>query len=104
MFIVAAVQGLKIGDLTQTPRLTFDSDAPGEDMIIDESENPDEPHLDRDDERSLVRDSTAGFAGKAFALIIPPRIIFKSINRLGCQFLPTRVRTVRESSRGGWQI
>jgi hypothetical protein len=72
MFIVAVVQaGIKIGDLSHQAGLPFGSDAPGEEMVIDdevigvpEGVEPGSSILNKDEERSLVRDSTAGFAGK----------------------------------------
>jgi proteasome activator subunit 4 len=72
MFIVAAVQaGVKIGDLSHQAGQPFSSDAPGEEMALDEQfvsvpEGVERgaPALSREEERALVRDSTAGFAGK----------------------------------------
>lgn len=66
MFIVAAVQHIKIGDLTLHPsgimESSDDEDEPTEaDEIFIQSEVP---KLSRADERSLARDSTASFAGK----------------------------------------
>lgn len=69
MFIVAAVQaGIKIGDLTNQVGMPYGSD--GEGMIIDDEMlgvpggvEPGEPALSREDERALVRDSSAAFAG-----------------------------------------
>jgi proteasome activator subunit 4 len=71
MFIVAVVQNIKIGDLSSTQSgLSFSSDAPGESMDVDERLHlPDgtEPGsystLSKAEERTLVRESTAGFAG-----------------------------------------
>ncbi|KDQ54780.1 hypothetical protein JAAARDRAFT_134622 [Jaapia argillacea MUCL 33604] len=70
MFIVSAVQHIKIGDLSiQQTGLSFSTDAPAEDMMnIDEQSglpNGVEGNglvLSREDERALVRDSTASFA------------------------------------------
>ncbi|KDR84826.1 hypothetical protein GALMADRAFT_233236 [Galerina marginata CBS 339.88] len=69
MFIVSAVQHMKIGDLSQSG-LSFSGDGPGDEMmdvddtdhIPDGTEVGDTPRLSRADERSLVRDSTASFA------------------------------------------
>lgn len=69
MFIAAVVQaGVKIGDLTHQVGISYESE--GEGLIADtemigvpEGVEPGESALSRDDERALVRDSTAGFAG-----------------------------------------
>ncbi|KAH9081608.1 hypothetical protein EDB83DRAFT_2512470 [Lactarius deliciosus] len=69
-FIIAAIQNIKIGDLSSTQSgLSFSSDAPGETMDVDEVTHlPDgtelgtSPTLSRAEERILVRESTAGFA------------------------------------------
>jgi proteasome activator subunit 4 len=70
MFIIAVVQNIKIGDLSSTQSgLSFSSDAPGESMDVDEIRLPDGiepgalPTLSKAEERTLVRESTAGFAG-----------------------------------------
>jgi proteasome activator subunit 4 len=71
MFIIAVVQNIKIGDLSSTQSgLSFSSDAPGESMDIDEGIRlPDgielgaPPTLSKAEERTLVRESTSGFAG-----------------------------------------
>lgn len=71
MFIIAVIQNIKIGDLSSTQSgLSFSSDAPGEDMDVDgEVWLPDgtelgcPPTLTKAEERTLVRESTAGFAG-----------------------------------------
>jgi proteasome activator subunit 4 len=71
MFITAVVQaGVKIGDSSNQVGLSLGSDAPGEEMIIDdgligvpEGAEPGMSILNREEERSLARDSTAGFAG-----------------------------------------
>jgi proteasome activator subunit 4 len=71
MFIIAVVQNIKIGDLSSTQSgLSFSSDAPGESMDLDEGIRlPDgtEPGapltLSKAEERTLVRESTSGFAG-----------------------------------------
>ena len=77
MFIIAVVQNIKIGDLSSTQSgLSFSSDAPGESMDVDEeirlpdgTEHGAPPTLSKAEERTLVRESTAGFAG-AFYLSI----------------------------------
>ena len=71
MFIVAVVQNIKIGDLSSTQSgLPFCSDAPGESMDVDErihlpdgTEPGAAPTLSKGEERTLVRENTAGFAG-----------------------------------------
>lgn len=72
MFITAIVQaGIKLGDLTHHAGLALASDAPGdemmavdeEDITIPEGTEPGGHRLTREEERALVRDSTAGFAG-----------------------------------------
>jgi proteasome activator subunit 4 len=70
MFIIAVVQNIKIGDLSSTQSgLSFSSDAPGESMDVDEEIRlPDGTELgapatlSKAEERTLVRESTAGFA------------------------------------------
>lgn len=85
MFIISAIQHIKIGDLsTQKSGLSLSSDAPGEGLMdVDEDEEyghlpggtdvGDSLVLSRSDERSLVRDSTASFAGNALSHSKPPR-------------------------------
>jgi proteasome activator subunit 4 len=79
MFIVAAIQHVKIGDLSMYQSgFSLSNDALGESMM-DTSEDhelfPDGtgvghfPIFSKGQERSLVRDSTAGFAGK-FVFVI----------------------------------
>jgi len=71
MFIIAVVQNIKLGDLSSTQSgLPFSSDAPGESMDVDEeirlpdgTEPGAYPSLSKAEERTLVRESTAGFAG-----------------------------------------
>lgn len=73
MFIVAALQNVKIADLTQTGRTVgpvMASDDIGDVVMTDSKERlPDgfeggaDQVLDKAEERALVRDSTAGFAG-----------------------------------------
>ena len=69
MVIVSVVQHIKIGDLSQSG-LSLSSDGPVDDMMdvddvdhLPEGTESEEPRLSRSDERSLVRDSTSGFAG-----------------------------------------
>ncbi|KAF9056661.1 hypothetical protein BJ165DRAFT_1362353 [Panaeolus papilionaceus] len=69
MFIVTVVQHIKIGDLSQAG-MTFSAEEPiNASMNVDDMDHlPDGtemgmiPRLSREEERSLVRDSTAGFA------------------------------------------
>lgn len=76
MFIVSVVQNIKIGDLSQAG-MTLAGEGPGDDdMDVDDvdhlpdgTEAGDVVRLSRSEERSLVRDSTAGFAGKLCAYI-----------------------------------
>ena len=81
MFIVAIVQHMKIGDLSQSG-ISFSGDEPVEAMNVDEidhlpegTEIGSEPRLNKAEERSLVRDSTASFAGTgyfhSFTVILP---------------------------------
>jgi proteasome activator subunit 4 len=72
MFIVAIVQHMKIGDLSQSG-ISFSGDEPEETMVVDEidhlpegTEIGSEPRLNRAEERSLVRDTTASFAGTGY--------------------------------------
>jgi proteasome activator subunit 4 len=66
MFIVAAVQHIKIGDLTAHPSgLSYSNE--DDNMQVDRDYGQDSdmtPTLSKEDERSLVRDSTASFAGE----------------------------------------
>ena len=74
MFIVAALQNVKIADLTQTDRTSAPvmvSDDIGDvvmsnvdERLPDGVEGGPERVLERAEERALVRDSTAGFAGE----------------------------------------
>lgn len=68
MFIVAILQHIKIGDLSQSG-MSLSNDEP-EEMDVDEidhlpegTEIGSQVQLSRAEERSIVRDSTAGFAG-----------------------------------------
>src|SRR6267154_3545564 len=103
MFIIAVVQNIKIGDLSSTQSgLSFSSDAPGESMDVDEEIRlPDgtelgaPPTLSKAEERTLVRESTAGFAG---AFLPANRCLdgsFKRRCRLGYVSLPPRFVPVR---------
>lgn len=72
MFIVAVVQHIKIGDLSQGG-ISLSGDEPGYDVDVDDidrlpagTEIGDTPRLSKSEERSLVRDSTASFAGTFF--------------------------------------
>ena len=72
MFIVAIVQHMKIGDLSQSG-MSFSGDEPEETMDVDDvdhlpegTEIGSEPQLNKAEERSLVRDATASFAGTGF--------------------------------------
>jgi proteasome activator subunit 4 len=76
MFIVAAIQHVKIGDLSMRQSgFSFSSDTPAEDIMDtsgDREQLPDGaeigpfPIFSKEEERTLTRDSTAGFAGKHF--------------------------------------
>lgn len=76
MFIAVVVSNIKIGNLTQTVPLDLGSDAPGEEIVVDNAsmsyagtplvngtESPEQP-LNRKEERALVRESTASFPGR----------------------------------------
>lgn len=72
VFITSVVQtGIKIGDLTHHTGLALASDTPGdemmaadeEDITIPEGTEPGGHRLSREEERALVRSSTAGFEG-----------------------------------------
>jgi proteasome activator subunit 4 len=78
MFIVSAVQLVKIGDLSmeQAGVPLSSSDTPAEDMMDADEDDaiqlPDGTEtasqvLSRDEERVLARESTAAFAGTCFA-------------------------------------
>lgn len=94
VFITSVVQtGIKIGDLTHHTGLALASDAPGDEMMAVDEEDitiPDgtEPgghRLSREEERALVRDSTAGFAGMTLQTELEPAEHFC---RLGGLALP----------------
>lgn len=65
-FIVSVVQHLKIGDLTIYPSRIpspSDEDAIGTDQADGQDSDLGPPRLSKAEERSLARDSTAGFTG-----------------------------------------
>ena len=75
MFIVSVVQHIKIGDLSIQQGGVPLSSAPVEDMmdvdgqqdgsrLPDGTEIGETPTLSREEEQTLARDSTAGFAGR----------------------------------------
>jgi proteasome activator subunit 4 len=71
MFIVGAVQHVKIGDLSaHYGGVAFTGDTAEDRMDVDDDVDRmpedlgDETILDRGEERSLTRDSTSGFAGE----------------------------------------
>ena len=110
MFIIAVVQNIKIGDLSSTQSgLSFSSDAPGESMDVDEEiwlPDGTEPGassvLSKAEERTLVRESTAGFAGAFLPVNRRPDESVKRRYRLGYISLPSRFVPVRKSSRRRW--
>ena len=71
MFIVAIVQHMKIGDLSQSG-MSFSGDEPEEmdvdviDHLPEGTEIGSEPRLNKAEERTLVRDTTASFAGTVY--------------------------------------
>jgi proteasome activator subunit 4 len=80
MFIVAAIQHVKIGDLTKhQSSFSLSNDAPAE-SVMDTSGDydplPDGPEVghfpifSKDQERNLARESTAGFAGACFHVML----------------------------------
>lgn len=72
-FIVSVVQHVKLGDISMHHSgFALSGDAPGEDLMEVDHEGAQLPHgvemnpfvaLSREEERTLVRESTAGFAG-----------------------------------------
>lgn len=76
MFIVSVVQHIKIGDLSQAGVSLSGDDTGLNVMDVDDEHLPEGtepgvmPRLSRSEERSLVRDSTASFAGECFGSII----------------------------------
>ncbi|TFK57500.1 ARM repeat-containing protein [Heliocybe sulcata] len=91
MFIVATVQHMKIGDLSiHQSGLPLTGDAPPEEqMDVDvDARLPDSlaaagPTLDRDEERALVRESTAGFADWVTALFRRVLALFENLPEEG---------------------
>jgi proteasome activator subunit 4 len=72
-FITAIAQNIKIGDLSSTQSgIALSSDAPPEDVMDIETDihMPDgaATTLTREEERTLVRESTASFAGRQFSI------------------------------------
>lgn len=71
MFIISAVQHVRIGELSYHSGLPVDSEDPADAMEIDADAPPlpdgvdigEVQKLSRSEERSLTIDSTAGFAG-----------------------------------------
>ena len=109
MFIVAVIQHIKIGDLSMRQSSFSLCDTPAEDMM-DTSDDYEQlqhgaevghfPIFSKDQERTLTRDSTAGFAGEVFLLLLyltprPDPIR----QRLGDLSLQTSSCFVREPSR-----
>jgi proteasome activator subunit 4 len=72
MFLVAVLQGVKIADLTKSSQRITSDDMGDTIMTSIEDRLPGgteaEQVLDRAEERALVRDSTAGFAGKTLSM------------------------------------
>lgn len=68
MFIVAAIQHVKIGDLSSQRSASSGADESmdaGEDNdASSDAGNPNFPIFSKEEERSMVRDSTASFAGE----------------------------------------
>jgi proteasome activator subunit 4 len=77
-FIIAAVRHVKIGDLSNQPGLSLAGDAPPDAVTVIDSESTVPVGnemgyasvLSKSEERALVRDSTAGFAGDSFQLTV----------------------------------
>lgn len=110
MFIVSVIQHIKIGDLSMSQSGAALGDVPPDDMGVDpEYELPDGTDigdtstLSRADERSLVRDSTAGFAGMISCQSVTGPCANQSLSRLGCISSASHLCFVRESSRRGRQ-
>ena len=110
MFIVAIVQHMKIGDLSQSG-MSFSGDEPEETMDVDEiyhlpegTEIGSEPRLNKAEERALVRDATASFAGTGhFHSLTVILADFCFFVRLGGIIIPSRSCSSRESARRGRQ-
>ncbi|EMD41612.1 hypothetical protein CERSUDRAFT_110183 [Gelatoporia subvermispora B] len=91
-FIASVVQFIKIGDLSMHTEVPLSSDAPAEeqmDVDDDASNLPDAteagtaPVLTRDEERALVRDSTAGFADWVTSLFRRVLALFENLPEEG---------------------
>jgi hypothetical protein len=109
MFIVAIVQHVKIGDLSQSG-MSFSGDEPEDTMNVDEIDHlPDgteigsEPRLNKAEERSLVRDSTASFAGTKYPFLQSYFGRLLLLIRLVGIIIPSRFCPFREFARGGRQ-
>ena len=110
MFIVAIVQHMKIGDLSQSG-MSFSGDEPEERMDVDEidhlpegTEIGSEPRLNKAEERSLLRDTTASFAGtRHFHSLTVILADFCLPVRLGGIIIPPRSCSFREFARRGRQ-
>ena len=63
MFIVAAIQHVKIGDLSSQRSAFADADESMDDDASSEVDHPNFSIFSKEEERSMVRDSTASFAG-----------------------------------------
>lgn len=99
MFIVSVIQHIKIGDLSMHHSgVAFTGDTPGDEMmdidtddrLPDGTEPGESPTLSREEERSLVRDSTAGFAGRSPMPFSPSILYLNNHFRLGDIFVPSR--------------
>lgn len=81
-FIVSIVQHLKIGDLTQhRSGVSYTSDSESDEMEVDDYDQDvdmDIPRISKEEERSLVRDSTAGFAGIVVVFLVILRLTLTS--------------------------
>lgn len=89
MFIVSAVQHVRIGELSYNSGLPVDSEDPADAMEIDADAPPfpdgvdvgEVQKLSRSEERSLTIDSTAGFAGMSTPR--PLALMFIVFNQIG---------------------
>lgn len=63
MFIVAAIQHVKIGDLSNQRSAFTGADESMHDDTPSEVDNSNFPIFGKEEERSMVRDTTASFAG-----------------------------------------
>lgn len=101
MFIVSVIQHIKIGDLSMHHSgVAFTGDTPGDEImdigdtdvrLPDGTEPGETPTLSREEERSLVRDSTAGFAGRSPMPFSPFILYLNDHFRLGYIFVPSRL-------------